>query len=183
MIKRIFWGAAAAAVALFPSLTSGHAILLFPTSRQTGTQMSFTDVGIKIATFPPTAAQLNSCLDSTPVAPQEAFVAGSDVTVKWSITIPHQNPPGVRVAVQYDPQSDFIVLQDNIDVNALSATLSLPADKSSDTAVLQWLWASQEDGGFYMACSDVMIKPAAAGNTGLSPQEPVSPSAATPAGC
>ena len=48
------------------------------------------------------------------------------------------------------------VLQDNINVNDLKTIVSLPPNKSGP-AVIQWSWASEEDGGFYMACSDIMI--------------------------
>ncbi|KAJ3335634.1 hypothetical protein HDU91_002096, partial [Kappamyces sp. JEL0680] len=81
---------------LLAALVSSHAILEFPTSRQTGTQMSFRDVGVKIANFPPTAEQLASCLDSTPSQPKESFTEGQDVTLRWAITIPHTSDPGVR---------------------------------------------------------------------------------------
>ncbi|KAJ2993547.1 hypothetical protein HDV02_002242 [Globomyces sp. JEL0801] len=142
-------------ISLFISNTFAHAILDFPTPRKNG-QMSFANPGIKVANFPITDAQKAGCLDSTPGAAVDTFTSGQDITVKWTITIPHKSDPGVRVAVQF-PGEQFTVLQDNINVNDKSATLKLPAGKTSDKAVLQWFWATQEDGGFYMACSDIKI--------------------------
>ncbi|KAI8905806.1 hypothetical protein EDD86DRAFT_182677, partial [Gorgonomyces haynaldii] len=96
------------------------------------------------------------CLGATPIKPVDKFVAGQDVTVEWAITIPHKSDPGVRIAVQF-PGEQMQVLADKLDVNSLKATVKLPAGKTADSAVIQWLWATQEDGGFYMACSDVQI--------------------------
>ena len=137
------------------SAVHGHAILTNLQSR-TGPEMSFEGDGNKIATFPPTPQQLSGCLSSTPLPPRDTFTAGSQVELKWNITIPHASDPGVRVALQY-PGESMLVLADNIDVNTLSTTVNLPPDKISESAVLQWMWASQEDGGFYMACSDIRI--------------------------
>ena len=39
-------------------------------------------------------------------------------------------------------------------------TIQLPAGKISETAVLQWMWASRSDGGFYIGCSDIKISSA-----------------------
>jgi hypothetical protein len=39
-------------------------------------------------------------------------------------------------------------------------TIQLPAGKTSETAVLQWMWASRSDGGFYIGCSDIKISSA-----------------------
>ena len=111
----------------------------------------------RIATFPPTAEQLAGCLDSTASTPTETFIAGRDLPVKWKLSIPHANDPGVRIAIQF-PGEPMTVLKDALDVNDESATVQLPAGKTSDKAILQWMWATKEDGGFYMACSDIIVK-------------------------
>ncbi|KAI8897139.1 hypothetical protein BC833DRAFT_566049 [Globomyces pollinis-pini] len=141
---------------IFISAVYSHAILEFPTSRTTGTQMSFTGEGIKVANFPMTQAQLAGCLDSTATNPAQTFKSGQEIDVKWKITIPHQSDPGVRVAIQF-PGGPMTVLKDNVNVNDISTKVKLPVGKSSDKAVLQWFWASKEDGGFYMACSDIRV--------------------------
>ncbi|KAJ3301526.1 hypothetical protein HDV03_000702 [Kappamyces sp. JEL0829] len=117
--------------------------------------MSFTGNGVKIANFPVTADQYSGCLDSTPVQPKDTYPQGGAVQVSWKITIPHKSDPGVRVSIQF-PGEPMQVLSDHINVNDLAVSVPLPAAKSGG-AVLQWSWASQEDGGFYMACSDIMI--------------------------
>lgn len=133
---------------------NSHAILVNPPPRTTG-QMSFSEIGIKIANFPPTAEQLNSCLDSAPSPTALQVKSGSQIPVEWSITIPHSSDPGVRIAMQFG-DNVFEIMQDNIDINAKTAKITIPSDKSGK-AVVQWLWATQEDGGFYMACADVEI--------------------------
>jgi hypothetical protein len=153
----------------------GHAILESPTSRTTG-QMSFQGEGIKIANFPATPEQLAGCLDSTPGTPTNVQ-PGSALEVRWRITIPHRSDPGVRVAIQF-PGEQMQILQDNLDVNVLRTSVTIPQTTSS-SAILQWIWASQEDGGFYMACADLNI----AGNApqAPAPQQPApAPQAPTP---
>jgi hypothetical protein len=136
------------------SIVSTHAILETPLPRTNG-NMSYTGTGIKIVNFPPTPAQLNSCLGSTASPKPNTVLAGTNLNVKWAITIPHISDPGVRVAINYPPSLDFAVLKDNIDVNVKNIDVLIPAKLGS--ATLQWIWASQEDGGFYMACSDLMV--------------------------
>ena len=81
--------------------------------------------------------------------------AGSALTVGWNITLPHTSDPGVRVAIQY-PGLAMQVLKDNIDVNLKQAQVLVP-NRLAPNAVIQWYWSSEEDGGFYLACSDVAI--------------------------
>jgi hypothetical protein len=133
--------------------------------------MSFTGDGVKIANFPVTTDQLAGCLDSTPSAALDTIAPGESMTVRWNITIPHTSDPGVRVAIQF-PGEPMQILKDNVNVNDLNTTVTIP-QTSANSAVLQWLWASQEDGGFYLACSDLNI---AGGTTGgqqqQQPQQP-----------
>ena len=125
--------------------TAAHSILTFPKSRVTGTQMSYIGMGVKVANFPPTAEQLASCLDSTPEAPSMTLAPGADLQVKWNVTLDHPSDPGVRIAIQY-PGEPMAVLQDKIDVHLNQTMVKLPADKTGN-AVLQYIWASQVDGG------------------------------------
>jgi hypothetical protein len=133
----------------------GHAILTYPTPRRTG-RTSFEGEGIKIANFPPTRDQMSGCLDSTPSTPKETFRVGQSVSLAWEITIPHPSDPGVRVAIQF-PGQPMQLLRDNIDVNVLQTSIVIPPTRSN-SAVLQWSWASAADNGFYLACSDIRIQ-------------------------
>jgi hypothetical protein len=140
---------------VFIQFITAHAILEFPTSRKTG-KMSFQGTGVKISNFPPTTEQLNSCLDSTATAPVSTFSINDSITVTWKITIPHQSDPGVRIAFQSGTK--MVVVKDNVNVNDLKSTVQIPKDLKPGNNVLQWIWASKEDGGFYMACSDITIQ-------------------------
>ena len=73
------------------SIVSCHAILDTPTSRTTGTSMSFTGNGVKIANFPVLGSQYAGCLDSTAVKPKETFLQGGKLSVSWKVTIPEMN--------------------------------------------------------------------------------------------
>jgi hypothetical protein len=141
-----------------------HAILTTPKSRTSGTQMSFSGIGVKIATFPPPPQQLNSCLDSTRQPSSLTVSPGSQTTVEWAITLPHSSDPGVRVALLDPKGGPAMVLVDNVNVNDLKTTVTFPAALTPGPAVMQWIWASKDDGGFYMACSDITV--AAAGAKG-----------------
>ncbi|KAJ3123130.1 hypothetical protein HK098_002173 [Nowakowskiella sp. JEL0407] len=149
-----------------------HAVLEFPAPRK-GEEV---EPGFKINNFPPTADQLSQCvgLGKTPGAVSSTFESGATIDVKWKITIPHKSDPGVRIAVQF-PGEAFTVLVDNIDVNKVSVSVNLPAGKSG-TAVLQWMWATQEDGGFYMGCSDILVNAGAAKASPASSPQVIEPS-------
>ncbi|KAJ3089332.1 hypothetical protein HK102_006631 [Quaeritorhiza haematococci] len=152
------------------TLASGHALMVDPPPRNVPDMRQ--EPGGKLTPFPPPANLLNSCnTQAGPTTPGDAvatFTAGQTVTVRWKISIPHRSDPGVRIAVRYGETENFEVLADNIDVNTLSADVQLPAGKTSQNAVIQWIWASQEDGGFYLGCSDVAIT-AAGGGAGGAP--------------
>ncbi|KAJ3123119.1 hypothetical protein HK098_002162 [Nowakowskiella sp. JEL0407] len=150
------------------SLVSGHAVLVSPPPRDGDEK----EPGLKIANFPVREDQLQQCVGvGKDVGPVKAtFNEGGDVLVKWKITIPHKSDPGVRVAIQY-PGEQFSLLTENVDVNLNQVSVKLPAGKSGQ-AILQWLWASQADGGFYMACSDINVK--------AKSESPASPSPAAP---
>ena len=151
-------------VALLSSYVFSHAILTSPTPRRTG-NTSFEGLGIKVVNFPMTDLQKSGCLDSVPIAPTSTFAANANIDVNWEITLPHTSDPGVRIAIQY-PNQPMQVLADNLDVNLKTMTVSAP--NKTGYAVIQWYWASEEDGGFYLACSDVMITPSKKASSGPS---------------
>jgi hypothetical protein len=87
------------------------------------------------------------------------YMAGDEISVLWDVTIPHDNAPGVRVAMAYGKGDLFTsnVLVDNYDVNRKSVQVKLPSNKGCLGCYLQWSWRSIEDDGIYMACSYVKI--------------------------
>ncbi|KNC96330.1 uncharacterized protein SPPG_08233 [Spizellomyces punctatus DAOM BR117] len=135
-------------------LVDGHAILVDPKPRA-GQGLA---PGPKFGNFPPTAEQLAGCANSTAGPISKTLTAGQNIDVKWAVTIPHVSAPGVRLAIQWAPGQAFQVLANGLDVSKNGSSVALPAGKTSNAAVLQWMWASQEDGGFYLECSDVAVK-------------------------
>lgn len=97
-----------------------------------------------------------------------SFSVGDTIDVVYDITITHPLEPGVRIAVR-DPSIDGSLFTDHIlydfsdntdtDVDSGEHTLSLtlPTDLSCISCELQWLWASESDGGFYIGCADIEI--------------------------
>jgi hypothetical protein len=134
-----------------------HALLTSPVPRTDGGMVGLVAPGIKQATFPPLATQLSGCLKSTKTfSSKNTYTAGNRVTLNWTITIAHPSDPGVRVAIQYGPGKPMTLLKDKIDVNAKQAFIDLDNAYSGE-ALLQWMWVSEADGGFYMACADLNI--------------------------
>ena len=41
--------------------------------------------------------------------------------------------------------------------NEFSTMVTLPAGKTCDYCVLQWMWAARDDNGFYLSCADIAI--------------------------
>ncbi|KAJ3078637.1 hypothetical protein HK102_004349 [Quaeritorhiza haematococci] len=140
--------------------TLAHGLLAFPPPRN-DPGMSVAP-GEKIARFPPPADILNSCHTSTPGPIAATLTAGQAVNVRWDITIPHPSAPGVRIAFARAPGANFEVLAEGVDVNLNAYEVRLPADVTSPNAIIQWVWASETDGGFYLGCSDVAITAQAA---------------------
>lgn len=135
----------------------GHAILTQPKAR------AGMDVGIgaKITPRPPTLENLNNCPLAgvmTPAGPIAAVYApGSTMDVKWSITLDHDNAPGVRIAIGYPGEPAYRVLAEAIDVHLNQTTVTLPADPCPN-CVLHWMWDSTLDAGYYVGCSDIAIQ-------------------------
>jgi len=148
----------------FLPLVFSHGILLCPTARSGMANGN----GIKNPR-PITAAQLNDC-DGTNAGPiQATYVAGSSIAVVWETTIYHTNAPGVRIAVSYNTGDTFsqnILAPFGVEIGPdgiHGINVTLPAGKTSNNAIIQWIWDSASDGGYYIGCSDVKI--VAAGGT------------------
>lgn len=135
------------------SAVIGHAILDEPRAR-TGMAVG---LGQKITPRPPTLENLNGCSGTPPGPIQRTYCPGSDITVRWNITLNHPNDPGVRIALGYPGQDLYRVLVDGIDVHVNETTVSLPANETCIGCVLHWMWDSVADGGYYIGCSDVAI--------------------------
>ncbi|KAI9341437.1 hypothetical protein BDR26DRAFT_860425 [Obelidium mucronatum] len=141
----------------FQQTVTGHAILLDPIPR---TGMAVGN-GIKyvgnITNYIPDP-KFPACAEFQTSGPvTKKYVAGETVGIKWKNTIPHSNPPGVTISIQYAVGGEFVVLAEGIDDGPEEATIKLPAGKSSPSAVLRFMWQSKEDGGFYVGCADVSI--------------------------
>ncbi|KAJ3180893.1 hypothetical protein HDU87_001533 [Geranomyces variabilis] len=149
---------AISAALLLAPLVAAHGILVSPAPRA-GQGIA---PGPKFAVFPPPADLMALCGNNNTPGPVSAtFTAGEAIPVKWAITIAHVSNPGVTISIKYNPGDQFQPLVAGLDVNSLTSTVTLPADKVSDNAVLQWTWASQADGGFYLECADIAVKAAA----------------------
>lgn len=131
-----------------------HGILTSPPARQ-GQNIA---PGTKYQPRPPSKSDLTGCKESTSPGPVSlTWTAGSTQTVKWQVTIPHPVQPGVRIDIQYRPGEEFVNLLSGFDVNKGQADVSLPAGKTSDSAVLRWIWDSASDNGYYLGCGDVRV--------------------------
>ncbi|KAJ3155640.1 hypothetical protein HDU89_006614 [Geranomyces variabilis] len=171
-----FTPTAVSAALLLAPLVAAHGILVSPAPRA-GQGVA---PGPKFAIFPPPADLMALCGNNNNAGPVSAtFTAGESIPVKWQITIPHVSKPGVTISIKYNPGDRFEALASGLDVNSVTSTVKLPADKASDNAVLQWTWASEEDGGFYLECADIAIKPAAAAPP-KTPEPPVVVAAPAP---
>jgi len=151
----------------FLVLVQGHGVLVCPPPR-TGQNIL---PGNKLYPEPPTPTETNGC-DISVLGPiQATYAAGSTIQVTWDTTILHTSYPGVRIAVSYSSTDSFNnnVLANGTDIgnsglNTISVTL--PAGKTCTTCQIQWIWASQQDMGYYLGCSDIAIV-AAGGQTNI----------------
>jgi len=155
-------------VVVFVVVVAGHGILVQPTPRA-GTDQG---TGDKIQGSSATNDGSNTCAGPSGGAGEVAgaiqatYQAGSQIKVTWDTTIPHASPPGVRIAIRYQPTDSFDdnILAQGLDVGAKgchSTTVTLLANKTCDDCVLQWMWESSADGGYYLGCSDIKIQTAA----------------------
>ncbi|KAJ3398571.1 hypothetical protein CcCBS67573_g04681 [Chytriomyces confervae] len=140
------------------SLVYSHAVLIGPKSRE---GMDIGD-GIKyvgnITRYAPDPS-FPMCAGFPAAAPVQTYTAGSKLDIKWSVTIPHTSDPGVTISIQYQPSEEFMVLGSGIDDALTQASIQLPPNKSSTSAVLRFMWQSKDDGGFYIGCSDIVVNP------------------------
>lgn len=157
-----------------PSFVQSHGFLSFPVARNGNIAGTLSNPGGKTPNLALlTPAQQNLCgtskvPDVGVQAITENWTAGQVVQVEWDITLLHASAPGVRIAIQYAPLDTF---NDNVLFNGLDVglaglnqiTIKLPVGKNSTHAVLQWIWGSAADGGFYLGCSDITIQPAVPG--------------------
>ena len=113
-------------------------------------------------------------LQGTPQLPlKNRYRPGSKIPVTWDITIPHDSAPGVKIAMSFsqtDSYNDNVLEPEGLDAGSggeNTKEVTLP-DKSGQ-AVLKWQWCSNEDGGCYITCADVLLDPtvpvASAGNS------------------
>ena len=169
--------------ALHVAVAAGHGILISPPARPNQDE----PIGAKLQPFAnaKTVADVGcgGTANSDPGVqrPTVAFTPGSTIEVDWQLTIPHPadvgTPSGVRIAIHYGPTDSFA---DNVlagglvgeepfpggplpagtgqetSMEVVSTNVQLPL-KPCDYCTLQWVWAAQNDGGFYIGCSDISI--------------------------
>ena len=150
-------------LAVFIPLVASHGILICPPARDGQMEVP----GKKITPRPPTTTQLNACDGTSAGAIVGKYIAGSSINVTWDTTLLHTSAPGVRIAIKYSDADSFNanILAEGVSIgnNGLNYhTVALPAGKTSNNAVLQWVWDSQTDGGYYLGCSDIAIVTAGA---------------------
>eukprot|EP00966_Prymnesium_polylepis_P189557 4392480-Prymnesium_polylepis.2 len=122
-------------------------------------------------------------LDPGALAPVVSYEEGTDAEVTWAIAIKHPaayTESGVRIALSYNGESfDRNVLAGGVGQaiaftplsagpsepggDAGRAVVSLPAGKTCDACVLQFVWAAAPgtdgpQGGYYISCADVTIR-------------------------
>lgn len=115
--------------------------------------------------------------------PKVTYKPGQRVPLKWSVTIAHASDrknTGVRIALKYSNGDSF---EDNIlggavngdpEATAIDAGesdseshfVTLPKGKTCERCTLQWLWAAENDGGFYLGCADIRISESGGGGGG-----------------
>jgi len=148
-----------AVLVVFPALAYSHGVLYCPTPRA-GMGVS---PGTKHQPRPPTTQELNDCAGSTAGTPTATYNAGDDISITWDTTLVHTNAPGVRIAVSYSSSDSFnqnILADFGVDVGGKgyhNFTVTLPSGKTSNNAIIQWIWDSSSDNGYYLECADVKI--------------------------
>jgi len=135
-----------------------HGILVCPPARA-GQNSS---PGLKLYPEPPTPTLLNACDVSVAGSSVATYTAGSVIPITWDTTLIHTSTPGVRIAVSYGPNDNFnanvLVNGHDIGISGLNTmNVTLPAGKTSNSAIIQWVWASTDDGGYYLGCADIQI--------------------------
>jgi len=153
---------------------AGHAILTSPSPRPASGMQG---TGTKLQPFSSAAllasAGCGGSANGDPgvQTPTVAFASGSQITITWSLTIPHPADnldSGIRVAVHYGASDSFgqNILIGGVVGSGAPGTVSaglqtidvaLPAGKVCEYCTIQWIWAANQDGGSYIGCADVAI--------------------------
>lgn len=171
--------AAVFAVIQAAASVNAHSVLLFPYPRD-GSKTS--EYGDKIRGAGKdgvsTPAERTNCGDlaANPGKIKASFKPGSKVTVLWKTTIPHESAPGVRIALATAPGAPFTLLTpvsaagNGPDIALEKYEVTLPNTPCAN-CVLQYIWDSYADGGYYKECADISIS-ATATNTVYTPPAP-----------
>jgi len=170
------------AILLAPALASAHGVMTQPTPRPDigGVQ------GFKLQPYASARTIANAGCgggqnnqDPGVQRPVQAYAPGSQVTVQWKLTLPHNDDnllEGIRVAIHYSATDSFSANilaggavgdppytkvsagTPNAQPNSLhTTTVTLPLGKTCDICTLQWMWSAQGDGGSYIGCADISI--------------------------
>jgi hypothetical protein len=131
-------------------------------------------------------------VQSTQGAATATYSPGEQVSIQWSVTIPHDEDvvsTGVRVAIKYSDTDGYSqnILAGGVtgdppftpvssgSTNSEQTTVTLPGGKVCNPCTLQWVQAAQNDNGYYLYCADIVIAndaPATIGGAGQQPQVP-----------
>eukprot|EP00946_MAST-07B_sp_MAST-7B-sp1_P004432 g4432.t1 len=103
-----------------------------------------------------------------PVPATQTYSPGETITVAWETTIPHQNPPGVRIAVRYvnNPGDTFAnhILAEGLQAGQQGGSQTVTLPNIQGRAELMWSWSSTADNGYYVSCADIQIGASSTGN-------------------
>lgn len=159
---------------------SGHGYLTGPGVARAGIDPASGLLSRKLAPYSTAVATANAGCggDANNEKPAGAYgrvtyAPGADVRVSWKVTLPHAQPANmVRVSVHYANGDSFAqnVLYQKSVAAAVAPQITntvehakmfkLPAGKTTEVGVIQWLWSSEKDGagGFYIGCSDIRVQ-------------------------
>ena len=149
----------------------GYLLSLAKTGQQPVTGVQRPKAGGELDTKIPGTLQdvdLSSCAQggtpavdlSQAVPATQTYQPGESITVAWKTTIPHDNAPGVRIAVRYvnkpgDTFASHILANNQNGAQDGNSVVQLP--NTQGRAELMWSWASTQDGGYYVSCADIVI--------------------------
>ena len=125
-------------------------------------------------------------------APEFSYQPGNPVQVLWDVTLSHSTAPGVTIDIRYSVSNlgafgamsvasgpglgttaaNLLVDEDNISAGNVAGahklSVAIPADAPDGLATIRWIWASQDDGGYYVGCSEILVDSTNAPGTTLS---------------
>jgi len=149
----------------------GNGKLLLPPPRDGSG--STTPLGSRLSPYPPNDDMTDSCGGSLNDDPnwgliRAVYQAGSEIMVAWEVTTENAFPlldyPGIRISIRYNPNDNFSdpeniiaanISAGNMGCNNVNITLD---SRTSDRAVLQWMWINPAEQGVYIGCSDIAIQ-------------------------